>query len=619
MDQNNKRKRSEIGDPNFFVYSSETTDMDIPRTTLTHLRLDCSVTEIPDGEFQNCEALVHVRLPETLTTIGQAAFHNCPKLQYVNFASNPSLEASSSSCHQNSRDGLLEFPKTATLQIGATAFSWCSSLRKVIVSSVSTILGNGAFKDCNGLISVSLPPGLQVIEDSLFSDCESLTTVTIPSSVIKIGDHAFKNCRSLTTFELPQRLLQIGKYSFVSCCSVETLQIPSTVVAIGDSAFYSCERLKSIKLPPTLEIIEDCLFNCCYELEYIEIPTTVKKICDNVFSRCTSLSHIRIPPSVGYIGRSAFSYCAELISLELPDRSFSTDDTEDSWFSGGVSEGIYMCNTLVNVVANPGLSGDTGEMMMSHPVLIGNRACLEEFLQDSKIGSVVDGYDGFLHKLIHRFDQSPLNKLCYYQSYYSLEDAMVKLRSLMEEDTLTATTQVDEFGMTPLHILSLSQTLNLSMLLAVIDGGPRDHILRCRDSFGSTPMDYLCLNKMPNSTQLIRSLLQATFVKRVDWLGLERWRSDLLQAVDEALVVDRSSRSREIGMVCFKLANYERKEILSLLELYLWNVKIDEVSSEKDGADRESCRINSGASIVIPPVLLFLGNFDMEDYFSSAP
>eukprot|EP00980_Cylindrotheca_fusiformis_P004541 scaffold965_cov93-Cylindrotheca_fusiformis.AAC.5 len=221
-------------------------------------------------------------------------------------------------------------------------------------------------------------------------------------------------------------------------------------------------------------------------------------------------------------------------------------------------------------------------------------------------------------KTNHRFDKSPLNKLCYYQSYYSVEDAMEKLRSLMDEDPLTATTHMDEFGMTPLHLLSLSQTPNLNMLLAVMNGGHPDHIVRGRDSFGSTPMDYLCLNKMPNSTQVIRSLLQSTFVKRVDCLGLDQWKLEMMQVFKGVLAEDWSSRRRAIGLAYFHLANYERKEIISLVELYLWNVKIDEGSSKQDGADREICRINSGASIVIPPVLLFLGNIDMADYFSSA-
>eukprot|EP00980_Cylindrotheca_fusiformis_P024852 scaffold12605_cov73-Cylindrotheca_fusiformis.AAC.1 len=166
-----------------------------------------------------------------------------------------------------------------------------------------------------------------------------------------------------------------------------------------------------------------------------------------------------------------------------------------------------------------------------------------DFLQNSKLGSVVDGYDDLTRRLKHRFDSSPLNKLCYYQSYHSSEDAMVQLRNLIEENPLAASSQVDEFGMTPLHVLSLSQTVNLDMLSAVMKAGPSDHIIHGRDSFGSAPMDYLCLNRTPNSTQVIRRVLETRFDHL---LGVDRqWKSDVLQAVNEALDVDWSCSRRQ--------------------------------------------------------------------------
>eukprot|EP00980_Cylindrotheca_fusiformis_P009590 scaffold2123_cov96-Cylindrotheca_fusiformis.AAC.3 len=80
---------------------------------------------------------------------------------------------------------------------------------------------------------------------------------------------------------------------------------------------------------------------------------------------------------------------------------------------------------------------------------------------------------------------------------------MVQLRNLMDESPLAATTtQVDKFGRTPRHFLSLSQTPNLDMLLASYDERrqPGDHIFLCIDSFGFTPMDYFsCSNRISNS------------------------------------------------------------------------------------------------------------------------
>jgi hypothetical protein len=45
-------------------------------------------------------------------------------------------------------------------------------------------------------------------------------------------------------------------------------------------------------------------------------------------------------------------------------------------------------------------------------------------------------------------------------------------------------------------------------------------IIHTSDKFGSTPIDYLCVNQTPASALVIRSLLQTIFAARVQWLGL---------------------------------------------------------------------------------------------------
>eukprot|EP00980_Cylindrotheca_fusiformis_P025357 scaffold13505_cov69-Cylindrotheca_fusiformis.AAC.5 len=597
MDERTKRTGSTKGrkkNRKFFVYTNETKNSEIPRKKLTHLRVDSSVTEIPASAFEECKALVQVQFPDSLTRIKESAFCGCSNLKSVQFVSPDGSLVETCAFNHVLEDGVILFPERAMLQIDRYAFAFCHSLQKVIVCSVSTRLGVSSFWNCHGLISARLPEGLREIEQGLFQSCTSLTTVQIPSSVVKINDYAFVVCRNLTSFDLPHGLLEIGGKSFFRCSAIETLEIPSTVSTIGRNAFELCERLKSIKLPATLEIVEYALFSGCRSLEFIEIPTAVKVVGDLAFDRCSSLSHIRIPPSVVNIGRRAFRGCSSLISVELPEGTTLGEDNGTSNFS------ILGCSSLVNV-ALPTLMGDLDEGE-------------EDLLQNLKYGNVVDGYGELRLKLKHRFESSPLNKLCYYQSYYSTEDAMVKLSFLMDKDPLAATTETDEFGMIPLHILSLSQTPNSNMLTAVINAGHPDHIFRGRDAFGSTPMDYLCLNKMPSSIQVIREVVRT----RVHWLGLDLWKSDILQAVDEALAVDWSIRRRAIGVVYFKLATYELKEILSLVELYLWQLKIAEICC-KEKAQRQSCKINSGASIVIPNVLLFLNKFAMDDCLVQAP
>eukprot|EP00980_Cylindrotheca_fusiformis_P030155 scaffold24481_cov206-Cylindrotheca_fusiformis.AAC.1 len=161
---------------------------------------------------------------------------------------------------------------------------------------------------------------------------------------------------------------------------------------------------------------------------------------------------------------------------------------------------------------------------------------------------------------------------------------MVKLRSLLKDDPLAATDQVDKFGMTPLHVLSLSQTPNLDMLVTLINEGRQmDHFISGRDKkFGSTPIDYLCLNR---SKEVVRRVLRARFGL---WLVGSSGSSDeslsksdtMRQKVEKALAMHgASSRSTEIGKVCLELAKYEqRMKVVSLVDLRLWKMKIDEVA-----------------------------------------
>jgi hypothetical protein len=209
----------------------------------------------------------------------------------------------------------------------------------------------------------------------------------------------------------------------------------------------------------------------------------------------------------------------------------------------------------------------------------------------------------------------------------------------MDADPSTGT-KVDSFGMTPFHILALAQTPNLSLFQALLKVYNVD-VIRVRDKFGSTPIDYLCLNHTSDSTMVIESLLQTSIFQRLQWLGrLARWKSNILTTMDEALAAEGPSRQRKIGLLFFQLATYERLESMSLLELSLWKVKIKERKSalnqaeqlgeegslkkvrlvgsdlsQEEGTARQSCRINSGAEVVTSNVLPFLDEVCRENYY----
>jgi hypothetical protein len=110
----------------------------------------------------------------------------------------------------------------------------------------------------------------------------------------------------------------------------------------------------------------------------------------------------------------------------------------------------------------------------------------DAFLKGFKLGSAASNFDDLVGKLQHQFDALSVHILCYYQSYYPLTEAMENLQQNMDVDPL-AGTKVDSFGMTPFHILALSQTPNLYPFPALLKAY-KVGIMCTRDKFGSTPM-----------------------------------------------------------------------------------------------------------------------------------
>eukprot|EP00980_Cylindrotheca_fusiformis_P017938 scaffold5698_cov73-Cylindrotheca_fusiformis.AAC.1 len=104
--------------------------------------------------------------------------------------------------------------------------------------------------------------------------------------------------------------------------------------------------------------------------------------------------------------------------------------------------------------------------------------------------------------------------------------------------------------------------------------------------------------------------------------------------MESVLTASWQSRPTESGTMCFKLATVERFESISLLEMALWQARMEESMGDKElphkgesitlkrprlimGIDRDhrhNGRINSGANVVIPNVLPFLGKVLMEDF-----
>eukprot|EP00980_Cylindrotheca_fusiformis_P005296 scaffold1136_cov146-Cylindrotheca_fusiformis.AAC.9 len=457
----------------------------------------------------------------------------------------------------------------------------------LVVDNHVKALPNRIFFDWPFLVSAVLPPGLEIIDDFAFYWCSSLKSISCPSSMTVIGKDAFAQCVALEEVNLEEGLEVIDEGAFYSCSSLKKISIPSTVLEVSNRAFARCFELAYVHFQDGLQILDDCSFRNCVALAQIWIPRTVHSIRERAFTGCRALVSVELTDGLTVICQGAFSGCKNLINVSLPS---TVEEVAEDAFEG--------CSLLLE------------------------RYPAEEIISN----------------LRHRLDDKPLHRLCYQQVNcdfpYTLGDRLSKL--LLKRDRVVS--YVDEFGMTPFHMLAMSaKPYHMCLWQSLFQNCPNG-LIRKKDRWGKCPMYYLLRrNTLPDPVLLsiLPILLQFTVIGRIKKLSRKQWRTSLLQDVEECLESDVllvNDRFTKLEQVYGKLAKYERKESIDVLELALWKYQIQtngETSSstavgtgsrshiEKNDevSSRECCRISSGADIVIGNVLPFWGRWEDEEGF----
>lgn len=133
------------------------------------------------------------------------------------------------------------------------------------------------------------------------------------------------------------------------------------------------------------------------------------------------------------------------------------------------------------------------------------------------------------------------------------------------------------------------------------------------DLFGSTVLEYLTKNPLEKGSHATRWLVHFLVGQRLPFLGLGRWKLELLvEEENVAHALDLGISSNEVQSLLKKLLQLEFQEVLSLLELKLWRIKLDEYPMDENGemvhesVSRQICRVGCGISIVIEHMLPFL-------------
>lgn len=241
--------------------------------------------KIPNGKYSGCSDLQIVKILQSVGIIGMNAFANCVGLTTVLIEGSGISEVGSGAfagctnlrtvtvnneyCVENFKT---IFPTHATIEsitlgnliedtpgsIGILNFQGCSSLSKITIGNMISIISSYAFAGCSKLREVVFvdPPEVSTIGDYAFSECVSLVSITIPKKTTLIGIYAFQGCSSLTSVTVTGNLDTIGDNAFKDCASLSSFTYNSKkgpAIEQGKEAFAGCSELKVIEVPKDYE------------------------------------------------------------------------------------------------------------------------------------------------------------------------------------------------------------------------------------------------------------------------------------------------------------------------------------------------------------------------------
>ncbi|MBQ3141043.1 MAG: leucine-rich repeat domain-containing protein, partial [Clostridia bacterium] len=216
---------------------------------------------------------------------------------------------------------------------------------------VLTISGSGPMEDYGydtapwfaqrgDIKKIVIESGVTSVGNFAFNGCVDLTEVVISEGVTDIGNSAFNECISLRKIPLPESVTVIDGWAFAYCRALEHISFGSNVKSIGEGVLGFNKALSSITVDggnTAYRAINNCLIEtasgkllACCRTSILPDDGSVKIIGENVFGGQTGLSSIVIPEGVVSIGANAFRSCSNLTRVTFPKSLMSIENA----FSG---------------------------------------------------------------------------------------------------------------------------------------------------------------------------------------------------------------------------------------------------------------------------------------------
>ena len=220
------------------------------------------VTEITERAFSE-EEMSWVTIPDSVHSIGASAFSMCKSLRGVRLPSE--LESIPDSC-----------------------FILCKQLSEVSIPAMVKEIGSGAFEST--AITTADLSHVSTLERNAFSSCSNLTGVFLSSDLSILESRTFAYCTALRTIEVPEGVTEIGVECFLSCEALTAISLPDSLTDVGARCFQRCKSLPSITIPPHVKKLDSQVFSEDTQLMVITLPVSCKiPGGSNPFSSCNAI------------------------------------------------------------------------------------------------------------------------------------------------------------------------------------------------------------------------------------------------------------------------------------------------------------------------------------------
>lgn len=246
----------------------------------------CKVVEIEESAFCASDTIEIVNLPKTIVKIGSSAFAYCDHLTTVNISPECTINEIEDEVFRNCEKlSELNLPTNGFEIISSYAFYNCSSLRMFSFGKNTKEIHNGAFEKCDNLSEVTFNEGLQSIGNYAFSGCTSIKSVDFPNSINEIGGGAFLDCENLkSATNLPSLYYQ----AFCNCTSLSSVSFQNTSENISENAFENTS-IDVIIIPKSVKQIREKAFLKCNNLKKVYVLSKNISIAYSAFSSNSKL------------------------------------------------------------------------------------------------------------------------------------------------------------------------------------------------------------------------------------------------------------------------------------------------------------------------------------------